>query len=98
MVSDNTNGEFEKQLGLEALRSREEDYSMGYEFKSETGIKYYQVRVAYVKKKDGTRMAVVGTRNIDSLIKKERMQEEKLKKAICCRRKMQNKAKNGISE
>ena len=51
------------------------------EFKSETGIKYYQVRVAYVKKKDGTRMAVVGTRNIDSLIKKERMQEEKLKKA-----------------
>ena len=81
MVSDNTNGEFEKQLGLEALRSREEDYSMGYEFKSETGIKYYQVRVAYVKKKDGTRMAVVGTRNIDSLIKKERMQEEKLKKA-----------------
>ena len=26
-------------------------------------------------------MAVVGTRNIDSLIKKERMQEEKLKKA-----------------
>ena len=54
---------------------------MGYEFKSETGIKYYQVRVAYVKKKDGTRMAVVGTRNIDSLIKKERMQEEKLKKA-----------------
>lgn len=81
MVSDNTNGEFEKQLGLEALRSREEDYSMGYEFKLETGIKYYQVRVAYVKKKDGTRMAVVGTRNIDSLIKKERMQEEKLKKA-----------------
>lgn len=81
MVSDNTNGEFEKQLGLEALRSQEKDYSMTYEFKSETGINYHQVRVAYVKKKDGTRMAVVGTRNIDSLIKKERMQEEKLKKA-----------------
>lgn len=81
MVSDNTNGEFEKQLGLEALRSQEKDFSMTYEFKSETGINYHQVRVAYVKKKDGTRMAVVGTRNIDSLIKKERMQEEKLKKA-----------------
>ena len=81
MVTDNTSGEFEKQLGLEALRSQEEDYSMGYEFKKETEIKYHQVRVAYVKKKDGTRMAVVGTRNIDSLIKKERMQEEKLKKA-----------------
>ena len=81
MVSDNTSGKFEKQLGLEALRSQEEDYSLTYEFKSETGIKYYQVRVAYVKKKDGTRMAVVGTRNIDCLIKKERDQEEKLKKA-----------------
>ena len=80
MVADNTSGEFEKQLGLETLRSQEEDYSMGYECKTETGIQYYQVRVAYVKKKDGTRMAVVGTRNIDSLIKKERMQEEKLKK------------------
>ena len=81
MVSDNTNGEFEKQLELKALRSQEADYSMTYEFKSETGINYHQVRVAYVKKIDGTRVAVVGTRNIDSLIKKERMQEEKLKKA-----------------
>ena len=81
MVSDNTNGEFEKQLGLEVLRSQEEDYSMTYEFKSETGINYHQARVAYVKKKDGTRLAVVGTRKIDSLIKKERIQEEKLKKA-----------------
>ena len=81
MVSDNTNGEFENQLGLETLRSQEKDYSMTYEFKLETGINYHQVRVAFVKKKDGTRMAVVGPRNIDSLIKKERMQEEKLKKA-----------------
>ena len=92
MVSDNTNGEFEKQLGLEALRSQEKDFSMTYEFKSETGINYHQVRVAYVKKKDGTRMAVVGTRNIDSLIKKERMQEEKLKKAYDAA-KSANKAK-----
>ena len=92
MVSNNTNGEFEKQLGLETLRSQEEDYSMTYEFKSETGINYHQVRVAYVKKKDGTRMAVVGTRNIDSLIKKERMQEEKLKRAYAAAEKA-NKAK-----
>ena len=81
MVADNTRGEFEKQLGLETLCSQEEDFSVTYEFKSETGIKNYQARVAYVKKIDGTRMAVVGTRDIDSLIKKERMQEEKLKKA-----------------
>ncbi len=81
MVSNNINGEFEKQLGLETLRSQKEDYSMTYEFRSETEINYHQVRVAYAKKKDGARVAIVGTRNIDSLIKKERMQEEKLKKA-----------------
>ena len=92
MVSDNTTGEFEKQLGLETLRSREEDYSMTYEFQSETEINYHQVRVSYAKKKDGARVAVVGTRNIDSLIKKERMQEEKLKKAYAAAEKA-NKAK-----
>ena len=51
--------------------------------------------MAYVKKKDGTRMAVVGTRNIDSLIKKERMQEEKLKKHMLSP-KMQTKQKRNF--
>ena len=95
MVSDNTNGEFEKQLGLETLRSQEEDYSMTYEFKSGTEINCHQVRVVYVKKKDGARVAVVGTRNIDSLIKKERMQEEKLKKHMLSP-KMQTKQKRNF--
>ena len=89
MVSDNTNGEFENQLGLETLRSQEKDYSMTYEFKLETGINYHQVRVAFVKKKDGTRMAVVGTRNIDSLMKKRAYAGRKAEKSICCRRKCQ---------
>ena len=65
---------------------------MTYEFQSETEINYHQVRVSYAKKKDGARVAVVGTRNIDSLIKKERMQEEKLKKAYAAAEKA-NKAK-----
>lgn len=38
-------------------------------------------RIAYVYKKDRSRVAVIGTRNIDDLIKKERMQEAKLKEA-----------------
>lgn len=44
MVSNNTNGEFEKQLGLETLRSQKEDYSMTYEFKSGTEINCHQVK------------------------------------------------------
>ena len=54
---------------------------MTYEFMSPNGIMYHQTRVAYVKKKDRTRAVVIGTRNIDDLIKKERMQEAKLKEA-----------------
>ena len=41
-------------------------------------------------------MAVVGTRNIDSLIKKERMQEEKLKKKHMLSPKMQTKQKRNF--
>ena len=54
---------------------------MTYEFMSPNGIIYHQARVAYVKKKDRTRAVVIGTRNIDDLIKKERLQKEQLRKA-----------------
>lgn len=48
---------------------------------SDEGVLYYQARVSYVKKKDRTRAVVIGTRNIDDLIKKERLQKEQLRKA-----------------
>ena len=48
---------------------------------SDDGVLYYQARVSYVKKKDRTRAVVIGTRDIEDLIQKERLQKEQLRKA-----------------
>ena len=79
-VSDTSRAEFSDKLSREFIRSGENAYSLTYEYVTENGIVYYQVRVAFVHKTDGT-TAVVGTRNVDDLIKKERQQEMELQKA-----------------
>lgn len=80
-VSDDTRQIFLNELSLKILQSKNEDFSLMYEYMSDTGILYYQTRVSYVKNKDRARAVVIGTRNIDDLIKKERIQKEKLKEA-----------------
>lgn len=81
IVTDENRENFLDQLSLDALCSNQDDFSMTYEFKTGDRIIYHQTRIAYVYKKDRSRVAVIGTRNIDDLIKKERMQEAKLKEA-----------------
>ena len=81
IVTDESRENFLDQLSLDALCSKQDDFSMTYEFKTGDRIIYHQTRIAYVYKKDRSRVAVIGTRNIDDLIKKERMQEAKLKEA-----------------
>lgn len=81
IVTDESRESFLDQLSLDALCSNQDDFSMTYEFKTGDRIIYHQTRIAYVRKKDRSRVAVIGTRNIDDLIKKERMQEAKLKEA-----------------
>lgn len=81
IVTDERRENFLDQLSLDALCSKQDDFSMTYEFKTGDRIIYHQTRIAYVYKKDRSRVAVIGTRNIDDLIKKERMQEAKLKEA-----------------
>ena len=81
IVTDESRADFLKQLSLNALCSNHDDFSMTYEFKKGDSILYHEIRIAYVYKKDRSRVAVIGTRNIDDLIKKERMQEAKLKEA-----------------
>lgn len=81
IVTDESRENFLDQLSLDALCSNHDDFSMTYEFKTGDHIIYHQTRIAYVYKKDRSRVAVIGTRNIDDLIKKERMQEAKLKEA-----------------
>ena len=81
IVTDESRENFLDQLSLDALCSNQDDFSMTYEFKTGDRIIYHQTRIAYVRKKDRSRVAVIGTRNIDDLIKKERMQKAKLKEA-----------------
>ena len=81
IVTDESRENFLDQLSLDALCSKQDDFSMTYEFKTGDRIIYHQTLIAYVRKKDRSRVAVIGTRNIDDLIKKERMQEAKLKEA-----------------
>lgn len=92
IVTDESRENFLDQLSLDALCSKQDDFSMTYEFKTGDRIIYHQTRIAYVYKKDRSRVAVIGTRNIDDLIKKERMQEAKLKEAYIVAEEV-NKAK-----
>ena len=80
-VSESSREEFLEKLSLEHIRADGEAYSFTYEKLSGDEIVYLQARVAFVQEKDGHFVAVVGTRNVDDLIKKERQQEMALQAA-----------------
>ena len=73
--------EFLTMLSLERLRRGGADYSFTYEKQTADGVMYLQARVAFVPDKNGGVATVVGTRNVDDLIKRERQQELALKEA-----------------
>ncbi|MGN0073016.1 MAG: hybrid sensor histidine kinase/response regulator, partial [Coriobacteriales bacterium] len=81
-VSPASRAEFLEKLSLEHLLSDGEDYSFTYEYTYNGDIVYLQARVSFVWEKDGRCVAVVGTRNVDDLIKKERQQEQVLQEAF----------------
>ena len=80
-IPEEGRAEFLRMLSLERLRGSREDYSITYEKQTAEGIMYLQTRVSFVPDGDGGLAAVVGTRNVDDLIKKERRQELALKEA-----------------
>lgn len=80
-VSENSRAEYSEKMSLEYIRSRNEDYSVTVEVLMNGEYHYIQLRVAYVHATDGSHVAVIGTRNVDDLIKKERQQEMALQAA-----------------
>ncbi|MGN1249140.1 MAG: sensor histidine kinase, partial [Candidatus Spyradocola sp.] len=82
LVSDASREEFREKLSLDHIKADGKDYSFTYEKLTERGIIYLQARVSFVHEKDGGLVAVVGTRNVDDLIKKEREQETALQLAF----------------
>ena len=81
LLSDRSRDEFLEKLSLEYIRLGGKDYSVTYEKLTDDGIIYLQARVAFVQENDGRIVAVIGTRNVDDLIKKERQQEMALQAA-----------------
>ena len=82
MVSDASRSEFIKKLSLDHIREDGKDYSFIYEKLTDDGVMYLQARVSFVHEKDGSLAAVIGTRSVDDLIKKERQQEIALQAAF----------------
>ncbi|MCI5902295.1 MAG: response regulator [Blautia sp.] len=82
LISDASRREFIEKLSLDHIREDGKDYSFTYEKRTEEGIVYLQARVSFVHEKDGNLVAVVGTRNVDDLIKRERQQEMALQAAF----------------
>ena len=81
IVSESSREEFINMLSLDYIRREKKDYSLIYEVLDGGKTVYYQMRVAFVYKKTGDRVAVIGTKSVDDLIQKERMQEKALQKA-----------------
>ena len=81
LITEKSRSEFLEKLSLEHIRADGEDYSFTYEKLAGNDIIYLQARVAFVREKNGGFVAVVGTRNVDDLIKKERQQEMALQAA-----------------
>ena len=82
LVTEESRSEFLEKLSLDHIRTDGEDYSFTYEKRVDDGVMYLQARVSFVREKEGSYVAVVGTRNVDDLIKKERMQEMALQAAF----------------
>ena len=82
LVSERSRNEFLEKLSLDHIRKDGDDYSLNYEKITENGIVYLQARVSFVHEKDGRLAVVIGTRNVDDLIKKERQQEMALQEAF----------------
>ena len=82
LISEGSRSEFLEKLSLEHIREDGQDYSFTYEKLNDGGVVYLQARVAFVQERDGSFAVVVGTRNVDDLIKKERQQEMALQAAF----------------
>lgn len=81
-VSEGSRAEYLEKLSLEYIRARDEDYSVTVEVRIDGEYHYIQLRVTYVHETDGGRVVVIGTRDVDDLIQKERQQEMALQAAF----------------
>jgi signal transduction histidine kinase/CheY-like chemotaxis protein len=82
LVTDEYREEFLKKLSLDYIRKNRTTFSITYEKRTLSGTIFLQARIAFVKEKSGATVIVIGTRNVDDIIKKERRQEQVLREAF----------------
>ncbi|MBQ1941661.1 MAG: response regulator [Selenomonadaceae bacterium] len=81
-VAESGKEQFLHMTSLEHLRQAKENYTFSYEKRSQQGTHYIQMLATFIQTKDGHRTAVIGFRNIDDLIQKERSKEMALQEAF----------------
>ncbi|MGN0779447.1 MAG: response regulator [Aristaeellaceae bacterium] len=82
MVAPSSRPEFLEKLSLAHIREDGRDYAFTYEKLTDTGVRYLQARISFVHKQHGGMSAVIATRSVDDLIRKERQQEMALQAAF----------------
>ena len=80
-VTKKSREEFIEKTSIDFFRKTGKDYSVTYEKMTEDGIVYLQARVAFVREENGYNSVVIGIRDVDDLIKRERQQEKSLLEA-----------------
>ncbi len=60
----------------------EKDFSFNYRMIKDDGTAWLQVKVAFVNRKDGTKIAVIGTKNVDELVREEQRKQKALADAL----------------
>jgi signal transduction histidine kinase/DNA-binding response OmpR family regulator len=83
LLTEEYREEFLEKLSLDYIREHRENYALTYEkiIDDETTI-FLQARVSYVREKNGSMVVVIGTRNIDDIVRHERQQEQVLREAF----------------
>ncbi len=71
----------------------EKDFSFNYRMIKDTGTSWLQVQVAHVERKDGRHIAVIGTKNVDELVREEQKKQKALADALAAAEKA-NQAKS----
>ncbi len=89
LVLEEDRSEFMEYLSFKIKK----DCSFNYRMIKATGTLWLQVRVAYVERKDGTNIAVIGTKNVDDLVREEQKKQKALADALDAAEKA-NKAKS----
>lgn len=72
LVSEDSSDALRSALSPENLQKAKEGFSINYQKKSGKVIRYMEVCVSFAEKRDGGRVAVVGTRSVDDTIQYEK--------------------------